>query len=359
MFDKIILKRLVKTVFVLFWLILIFLFLYFPNFLNYADKTKSINIYTWPDFLQHEQIIPFEKMTGIKVNVNYYENNNEIFTKLNLTKGEGIDLVLMTDDAVKKVIDKGLAKKIDISKIKDWQDIRKEFRNLPYDKNSEYAIPYSWDIYGIGYSKKAFDYSEPIKSWKLLFDPAIKHVAMVNEPFEIISIASQYLYQANVELDTERLEEIKNLLLEQKKWVEAYTDLRVDYLLSSGTSPVGVTQSAYMKRAMESSDDIAFLIPKEGSFLVVDSFIIPEAAQNLDEIYSLLNYLNRAEQLKDLTEDFGYLPVRDSVLKETDLSYMGNLEDLLSPERFKKFGFFYQTLPETVINRFWIDIKSR
>jgi spermidine/putrescine transport system substrate-binding protein len=352
-------KYFVRLVFVLLWLSLIWLFLKRPNFTANASRPRSINVYTWPDFLQHEQLVHFEKETGIKVNLNYYENNNEIFTKLNLSTGDGIDLVMMTDEIVKKCIENNLLQKIDYNRLNFWHDVRAEFKNLPFDPNGQYSIPYSWDIYGVGYSKKFFKDRQLIKSWQILFDPSIKHVAMINEPYELISIASQYLHQGNLEITESSLDPIKKLLLDQKKFVEAYSDMRVDYLLTSGTSPVGVTQSAYFKRAMEESEDIGFFIPKEGSFLVVDSVVIPKSAHNLDAIYQLLNYINSPKVLIGLTQNYGYLSARDSILQKSNLAYLGdNIENILSPANFKKFGFFYQNIAQSVINNFWIDLKS-
>lgn len=351
------LSLLIKTFFISFWFILILIFLYYPNSFSDDKNKKTINVYSWPDFLNYEKILPFEKKTGIKVNVNYYEHNSEILTKLSLTKGEGMDLILITDDTVKKAINKKLLKKIDKSKLNFWQDIKNEFKDLPYDPGAQYSIPYSWDIYGIGYSKNYFKV-KPKESWEILFDNKVKHIALINEPFELISIASQYLYGNNLDLSPLKLDKIKKLLIKQKPFVEAYTDLRVDYLLSSGTSPLGVTQSAYMKRAMQDNNNIDFLIPVEGSFLVVDSFVIPAASQS-EEVYELINYLSSTEELESINEEFGYLPARESVLKDCDTNYMGDIDKLLSKENFKKFGFFYQTIPESVINRFWIDIKSR
>jgi spermidine/putrescine transport system substrate-binding protein len=352
-------KYFIRLVFIIFWLGLIWLFLKQPNLRNSSYNNQSINIYTWPDFLQHEQLIEFEKKTGIKVNLNYYENNNEIFTKLNLSTGAGIDLVMMTDEIVKKSIENNLLQKIDHARLNFWHDVRPDFQNLPFDPKGLYSIPYSWDIYGVGYSKKFFQDRQLIKSWQLLFDPTIAHVAMINEPFEIISIASQYLNQGNVEITENSLTSIKKLLMAQKQFVEAYTDMRVDYLLTSGTSPVGVTQSAYFKRAMEESDDIGFFIPKEGSFLVVDSVVIPKSAQNLDAIYKLLNYINSHQVLLGLTQNYGYLSARNSVLQKSDLAYLGDsIENILAPTNFKKFGFFYQNIAQSIINNFWIDLKA-
>ena len=360
--NKVILKKIIQILFIIFWVSLILIFLYLPKIKLKNINTRSINIYTWPDFLQHERVAPFEKLTGIKVNINYYENNNEILTKLNLTKGSGIDLVAMTDDVVQKSIKNNLLQKIDKKQLNFWPDIRPEFKNLPNDPTDEYSIAYSWDIYGIGYSKKFFNYQIPIASWKILFDPNIKNIAMTNEPYENICIALQYLYKDkanNLQFTPEILEAIKNTLIAQKKHLEAYTDLRVDYLLTSGTSPAGVTQSSYIKRAMEYCDDIGFIIPEEGSFLVVDSLVIPKGAQNINDVYQLINFLNSYEELKYLTDNFGFLSARNSVLDDTDLSYMGKLEDLIAPEKFKKFGFFYQNLPQNVINKLWIDVKSQ
>ena len=78
---------------------------------------KSITVFTWPLIIDANYITEFERETGIKVYLSYYENNEELLTKLKTTQGRGYDLVIPSDYTIEQLIKDGLVKKIDISKI--------------------------------------------------------------------------------------------------------------------------------------------------------------------------------------------------------------------------------------------------
>ncbi len=76
-------------------------------------EPNSINVFAWGDILDPAVIADFEKETGIKVNLNYYSSNEELIVKLKATRGEGYDLIIPSDYAVKILIKEDLLKPID------------------------------------------------------------------------------------------------------------------------------------------------------------------------------------------------------------------------------------------------------
>ena len=60
-----------------------------------ADSGKVLNLYIWSDYLAADTLPNFEKQTGIKVNVAYFDTNETLETKL-LAGGSGFDVVVPT-----------------------------------------------------------------------------------------------------------------------------------------------------------------------------------------------------------------------------------------------------------------------
>lgn len=358
----------VRILIVIFWIVLFFGFLFLPSLKNVFFPDCGINILAWPDMVDLETVSKFEKETGIKVNVSYYENNEELYARLRLTRGQGYDLMTITDNAVNYLRGQSFLKKIDKAKLNFWLDIDNHFTGHYFDPNNDFSIPYNWDIYGLGISNEYIKDKKPQSSWALIFDEKIApRVSMIEDSYDAVLVAAQYLYGSINNLTEEKLQAITKLLIKQKKWVEAYTDLRADYFLNLGICPVMVGQSAYIYRANKSDDEannnkeneFSFLIPNEGGFLIIDSLVIPEQSKKDEYVYKFINYLYQEGQVKGFYEDFGYLPVMKQILYSLNLNYLSStLDEILQPDRFAKFAQFKRELPAQRISKLWIEVKS-
>ena len=59
-----------------------------------------------------------------------------------------------------------------------------------------------------------------------------------------------------------------------------YADERIDSFLVSGTSPFVLTMSGDIARAMNAYPQVGFVVPQEGSFVDIDSFVLSVACKN-------------------------------------------------------------------------------
>jgi len=318
-------------------------FLYVPRLKNLFPHERSIAILAWPTALDASLLHAFEKETGIKVYVNYFGDYEEFFVKLKTARGEGYDLITPADYIVPALINEGLLKKIDKTKLPFWPKLRDNLVGLYYDRDNSYSIPYFWGIYGIGYDKNYFASGAPEATWGLAFDPALmpRHIGMLDDARESLLIAAQYLFGSIDGLDASKMAQIKTLLLAQKKQVLAYTDMRAAYLLTSGSSPIVLSLGYEIARAMRSYPHVGFLIPREGSFLSAKE----------DLVYQLLAYLYRPEHLAHMVEKHLFYP---PTVEVESSSYL----PLPSSEQLARADFFRDVLSQESINDVWIALKA-
>src|SRR5271154_1669420 len=156
---------------VIFWVLVLFGFMYSPALIRWFSRSeKSITVFTWPLIIDANYITAFEKETGIKVYISYYESNEELLTKLKTTRGRGYDLVIPSDYAIEQLIKEQLVKKIDMSKLDFIGRINPFLKNNYYDPTNEYSLPYFWSVYGLCIDRDAFGGQLPEASWALIFD---------------------------------------------------------------------------------------------------------------------------------------------------------------------------------------------
>ena len=348
------LTPLVQVGIIIFWIIVIGIFLSLGNIASWFTRPRAISILTWTYIIDEQKVKEFEKKTGITVYLNYFESNEELLAKLHFSK-EGYDLVIPSDFMTQQLIQKGMLKKLDPQQVAPiLKTIKRELLGHYFDPHNEYSIPCLWDIYGIGVNKTYFGNTVPPATWKLIFDKQLTpgHVAMTNDPREAILLAAQYLFGTIDNLDEKKLELVEELLLQQKKWVEAYTDLRADYLLASGTSPVAVLPIAYVMRSLRFFNYLSFVLPEQ-TFILIDSFVIPTTSKRDDLVYEFINYLLQPEVAQYHFHAFGFLPPRTDTFDVVDIPQID-----LKKLNWKKLEFFRNVIQPARLNAMWRTIKA-
>lgn len=341
-----------------FWLIVIAAFLYVP-YVGHVLRAgqRSISIFVWSDLIDPQIIKDFEQQTGIRVFVNYYESNDELLTKLRFVKGTEYDLFIPSHYIVRTLIKNKLIKKIDKTKLAFWHDIDPRFLCQSCDPHNEYIIPFVWDIYGMGIDTRFFVDKVFDPSWRMLFEPPYAYrVGMTNEPREVVAIASMYLYGNTDILNKKKRDEIARLLFNQKQFVEVYTDLTTDFLLTSGTCPVVLAPNNAVNRARKRVPWVSFVLPREGTVMALENVTISSQSTKDELVYAFINFLYTRDSIKKTCDRYGYLPVLTSALNELHLDYLD--KDQVLGSYFKTIKLIRPLMLRHRLFEFWLALKA-
>lgn len=356
-----ILKMHVRLLFVMFWSMLLVGFILLSHVSQYFVQDRSLSVYMWADKIDESILQKFEQETGIKVYVNYYESNEELVTKFEIAKDLNCDIILPSEYIVQPLAQAGFLKKIDRSRCDFIDRMYPEFMGQYFDPSNDYSLPIYWDMLGYGYTKSYFPEGLPLHSWSLIFDKNLvpcKQISMVDDSREAIFLADKYFGFDCKKLDSVQLEQIQQLFIKQKSWVGAYTDFQQGYFLTSKTYPLVVCQREIVARQMLMHDDLAFVVPDEGSMLIVTNVVICASSKKDDLIYQFLNYIYKHEVLMHNCKQFCILPTVKDVLQELPQEYIG-VEDLMPGQKlFDRLEIFPNILTQKQINDVWIAFKS-
>jgi spermidine/putrescine-binding protein len=100
--------------------------------------------------------------------------------------------------------------------------------------------------------------------------------------------------------------------------------------------------------------NIKFLLPREGSFALIDSFAVPATSNKDEYVYAFLNYLYREDVLQKYIDKFGFFPPRKAVNPpEVNFPYTEPTAEL-----FAKLNFFSTQIPADELNKIWIALKA-
>lgn len=343
--------------------ITLFVGILFLSRVKFFDEPNSITILSWWDSVDREYARKFEEETGIKVYMSSYSTNEELFVKLRATGGRGYDLIIPSDYAVKKLVGENLLKKIDTSKLTFYKQLNPLLLGHHFDPHNEYSIPYEWEIYLLGVNTNLLNRSEWAKSsaWDLAFSPQKfgknYRLNMTNDPVEAILFAATYLFGPVNSLTDEQQEQVKELLINQKQFVEAYASVRSDYFLGTGNAVVALAQSSEIWRAVKDYSYVDFVIPQQ-TFISIENCAIPTGSTKESLVYKFLNFLYSKESYTYHYNKQLFCPARLDVIDELNTSDRQKNIMRSSIEAFKSYSFIKDIVSEQAKHSLWIAVKS-
>lgn len=324
---------------------------------TFFKDTNTLHIFTWSDIFDPKLIAQFEKEKKIPVQVHYYSSNEELLVKLKATGGKGYDLIIPSEYSIKYLMEYGLIKKIDKTKL-TFSTV--DFIHNQFDPNLEYSIPFTWEVMGLGIDRNFFGQYTSQLNWDHVFkEKAINYkISLQNDPFEVINLAAFYLYGPKKILTATELYSVKSLLKEQKRWIEAYSDYRAGYLLATRNCPLTVSMSSNMLRMQLQFDFIDFVFPREGTFITLESCAIPVASTREHLTYEFMNFIYQSDILiQNGNSCYVFLPDKKLLKHPKVLPQIKKITDRLEKDKVPLL-FFEHLISPIQFRTAWVEIKS-
>ena len=262
---------------------------------NTSSGQREVNVCSWGEYIDTDLITQFEEETGIKVNYNTAPSNEELYSQLQ-TGGVNYDVIVPSDYMIARLIEEDMLQKLDYSKIPNYEKIGEQYKNLSFDPNNEYSVPYTWGTLGIIYNTTMVD--EPITSWGAMFsDDYAGNILLIDNSRDAFAMALYYLgYDVNT-TDEAQIREAYELVADAKaRGVYAGQGMdEIFQIMEGGNLAIATYYAGDFLTMYEANPDLAFVIPEEGSNWFVDSMCILKDAQNVDEAHEWINFIASTE----------------------------------------------------------------
>ena len=332
----------------------------------YAKENDVMNgeklvVYNWGEYIDPEVLTMFEEETGIDIVYEEFETNEILYPKIS-SGAIAYDVICPSDYMIQRMIENDLLSEINFDNIPNLKNIGKQYleQSRQFDPENKYSVPYCWGTVGILYNKMMID--EPVDSWSILWDPKYKdNILMQDSVRDAFGVTLKYLGYSLNSTDLDELTEAKNLLIEQKPLVQAYVIDQVRDKMIGNEAALGVIYSGEAIYTQKENPNLEYVIPKEGSNIWIDSWVIPKNAEHKENAEKFINFLCRPdialmnfeyitystpnEAARELIEDES---IRNSEIAFPDLSKYDNLET------FQYLG----TEADQVYGDLWNKVKS-
>lgn len=346
---------------VLFWIGIIFSVLYIPY--CFKEKQRTIHVCLGAGVLNTECFRWFERETGIRVLVSYCETSEELFSKMIATKGQGYDLIALSDYIVPLFKEYKLLKKIDKTKLSFWNMLNKKFLAPYYDSVHDYTIPAEWYAIALGINTRFFTMDNPELSWDLLFHKkrGVDRIGIINDPHALYAFIGGYLYgfkNTTCVLRPKKINKIHTYISFLKNKIEAYTDYKADLLLFSENCAATMIATTQAWKYLLKKPHIKIGIPKEGTFLHVENYALSAHTGNDDLVYLLLNFLFRYDVQKYNFEYAGLLSTRCDADFMFNAEHFASVMPFIRPDTDLTLPLFYTRANNAHLTHFWLSSKS-
>lgn len=323
-----------------------------------SNNTEEVNVYNWGEYIDRQIIEQFEEETGITVKYDTYVTNEDLYVKMKQGNA-GFDVVVPSDYMIEKMIAEDLLDTLDFDKIPNYSHIDPTLTKKSYDPEEQYSVPYFWGTVGIVYNKTMVD--KPIDSWDVLWDPAYENqIIMLDSSRDSIGIALIRLGYSINTTDERELEQAKQSLMEQKPLVYAYQVDQTKDIMVGGEAAIAVMYSGDAYDAVRNSEDLDYVIPKEGSNLWFDAMVIPKDAPNYDNAHKFIDFMSRPDIAAQNSDYVGYSTpnvegknlleddMKNSPIVFPDLSKLNNMEVFVDPKEMV-----------VIYDQIWTDVMAQ
>jgi putrescine transport system substrate-binding protein len=290
------------------------------------DENKVLNLYIWADYLAPDTIASFEKLTGIKVHVSYFDNVETLESRM-LTGSSGFDVIVPTSAFIQRQIRSGAYLPLDKKRLPNLANLDPALmsRVAINDPGNAFSVVYTWGTMGLGYHEKMVAEAlrhVPLDSWRLIFDPATAAklatcgINIIDDPVGVVRLVLQYLGKNPNAPSPQDLADVETVLAKIRPYIRNVDTSGEIEAMANGDICISLGYNGDFvqarKRAKEAKNGIKidYVIPEEGSSLWFDLLAIPRDAPHVANAYLFINYLMNPQIMAAISNSIGFANAR-------------------------------------------------
>jgi putrescine transport system substrate-binding protein len=282
-----------------------------------ADEEKVLHIYNWDDYIAPDTIAQFERTTGIQVVYDLFDSNETLEGKL-MVGDSGYDLVSTSMAWYSRQIRSGLYEPLDKRELPNWKNLDPAVLAVQAqaDPGNRYAAPYLHAMNGFAYNVEAIRArmaDAPLDSLDMLFRREVVSrfadcgVSFLDSPDDVLQLALKYL---KIDPNSRRPEDLKaaeQLVMTVRPYIRLFDSNDYVNQLASRELCLAMAWSSDYSLAVVRSHaagldlHLAFTVPREGSNITYNAFLIPNGAPHPHAAHRFINFLLDAHVIAAIT----------------------------------------------------------
>ncbi len=338
-----------------------------------AYSQPVVNVCSWGEYIDEDLIAQFEDATGIRVNYQTAESNEALYSLLK-SGGADYDVIVPSDYMISQLIEEGMLEELDYSQIPNFELIDQRFRNLPYDPENKYTVPYSWGTLGLIYNANMVE-EEP-DSWGALYDEQYAgSVLLINNSRDALAAALFHLgYSVNTTDEQEIREAFELIAGANRRGVfQGKVMDQVFQKMEGGNAAIATYYAGdYLSMLDNQADDVdlRYVIPEEGANWFVDAMCVLKDAPHYENAMKWINFIASTDANLANMDYIWYASPNTQALEQYPAYYEELYGEELDPELYEIMAApaqvlerceMYLVLPpatRALYNELWVQLGA-
>ena len=294
-----------------------------------SGSSDTLKLFTTGEYTGENLIQNFEDEYNCHVIVEYFDSNEMMYTKL--SAGDAYDVVIPSDYMIERLMDENYLQPLDKEVMTNIDTLSDDCKNLSFDPDNTYSIPYFWGSVGIIYNKNNVDKADlEREGWNILQDTKYAgRLYLYDSERDSFMMAFKALgYSMNTN-DPDEIQAAYEWLCQVNNTMKPVyvIDEIIDNMINC-TKDIGIVYSGDAAYIMSENPDMAYYEPQQGTNIWHDSMVIPKKAPNPELANLFINYVMEYDSAYDNTETVGYTTPNKDVF--ADVTGAGGLYEGIS-----------------------------
>ncbi len=272
------------------------------------DDGKTLYLFNWTYYTPDSVIEAFEKEFDVRVKVDNFASNEEMFAKM-LAGASSYDIIVPTQDYVSILIKLDMLQQIDKTRIPNLKYISPAVeQKVHYDPNFDYSVPYFMGAAGVVVNTEKVPEYE--KSWSIFGRKDLAgRMSMMDDMREVMGDALAYTGKSVNSLNLQDLEKAKDIIIQEwKPNLVKFDSEGFGKSFAAGDFWVvqGFPEVVFGEVPQSEWDTLDFFIPKEGGPMYIDSMCVPKQAKHYDLAMEFINFILRPDIYAMFLDTFNF-----------------------------------------------------
>jgi spermidine/putrescine transport system substrate-binding protein len=278
----------------------------------------EINILSWGNYIDFA-LPSFEEKYGVKINIDYYADEQEAMNKIRAAGVGTHDIVFLGAGFEDIAIKQGLILPMEESKVPSLVDVYPQLKKVK-DDGKLYCATYSFGLNGLVVYDPAKT-GKKITSWKDVYSGEYKgRIGKIDKSNEQIWRTALSLGMKYGPLTDDQFQKIEAKLLEDMKQVRTiygHYD-QMAQLVASGEIWLADSDDGGARQAKAKGLAVEITYPEEGLTAWYDGPCIVAQAPHPEAAYAFINHMMSPEIQARLPKELGYAPANSKALDMID-----------------------------------------
>lgn len=274
---------------------------------------KELVLYRFAEDIPQSILDAFTREFGVKIDYQSYQSPEE--SGENIRGGKLYDVAFLENQLVQSLAKDGLLAKIDFANIPNFKNISANFRDLAFDPGNRHSVPADYGTTGLLVRTDLVGHA--LSRWADLWDPQYAgRIGLRAQPREIIGLTLLSLgYAFNSENPRELDAALQRLLALKPAvvMVDIEASNTVPKLLNGEIAILHGYSEDY-QLAHEANPAVVYILPREGTALWGDSWVIPANSPRKHTAEVFINFLLRPEIAAQQVNEKKYANTNEAAL---------------------------------------------